>query len=156
MCFVWLLIALTINTGSFDISLGFCPEDRLKWTCQAMKKLKVAAVELLKCLIPSKDVPTNLYDLVRTLRRASVIMKEWKQTAARQGACVAWTLVRSHHPSLDIGAASKGLPHKHCDGRPFTDLDREAIIAYVRSYATRAGSLANVGIYVPDTKTSAV
>ena len=128
------------------------PQEQLKTLCSVIKKMEVSAIGVLRCLLPSEDVPNKVRDVVLALDAAPGVIKEWKLSAARQGACVAWTLAKSHHPNLDVATVSKGLPRKHQDGRPFTDRDRELIGSQIRSYATRAANYAKIDLYFPATK----
>lgn len=56
---------------------------------------------LFKYLWRLETLPTSYFELVRRLQETKAQMKKWKVSACREGARMAWTMMKVHFSDLD-------------------------------------------------------
>ena len=60
----------------------------------------------------------------------------WKGSACRIGAARVLSLVKAHHPNIELDKVLAGRPASKMDGNPFTEQEFQEVVGSVRGYAT--------------------
>lgn len=102
-----------------------------------ISELQVIARPVMEALFmmlwPGEDLPDNFFDLAVRLQEAPLRIAEWKSSAAWEGACQAWTTLKAHYPSLNLGPIISANP-KGPDGN-YVSLESffDAVMEFARA-----------------------
>jgi hypothetical protein len=86
-------------------------------------RLKMAVYNALRELIPEKSLPQYF--------------RHWKNSAACTRVNQALALVKSHHPDVNIGVVTSGIPERRADGTEFTKAEFNTLRNSLCGYSTR-------------------
>jgi len=99
--------------------------------------LVASTKKLLTRLFTKEGAPKTTNDLLKSLSKAHKAVGLWKGSAGRSGAARVLSLVKAHHPNIDLDKLLAGRPASKMDGSPLTDKDFQAIVVSMRGYATK-------------------
>jgi hypothetical protein len=104
--------------------------------------MKTVCIAALKEVVPEAGLPTSLDSIIKKMEKLPRYMTHWRLSSARAGISRALSLVKAHHPDIDIKTITSGIPERKDDGSEFSKDDFRVISESLRGITTwLAGSL---------------
>jgi hypothetical protein len=115
-------------------------EEQLPLLKKYCPELKDKCLKALSAVLDEELVPKDAHSLLAKMANMPKYISHWRLSAARTGINRALSLVKAHHPDVDLATVTSGLPELKADGSALEKKEFREIGKSLRGLTTSLAS----------------